>query len=86
MPPRHTSARRLVELQERWATAVATLRDSRLNQRGDPLYSLPWFMIFGETASGKSTAVSHARLKNILTDAGPAKGIASTRNCDWWFF
>lgn len=78
--------RRLAELQERWATAVSTLRDSRLNRRGDPLYSLPWFMIFGETASGKSTAVSHARLKNILTDAGPAKGIASTRNCDWWFF
>lgn len=78
--------RRLVELQQRWATAVANLRASRLNQRGDPLYSLPWFMIFGETASGKSTAVSHARLKNILTDAGPAKGIASTRNCDWWFF
>ncbi|MBI5550797.1 MAG: hypothetical protein HY911_04760 [Desulfobacterales bacterium] len=78
--------RRLVELQERWADAVATLRASRLRHRGDPLYRLPWFMIFGETASGKSTAVSHARLKNILTDAGPAKGIASTKNCDWWFF
>lgn len=78
--------RRLVELRERWAAAVAALRASRLSHRGDPLYSLPWFMIFGETASGKSTAVSHARLKNILTDAGPAKGIASTKNCDWWFF
>ena len=50
--------RRLVELQERWATAVATLRASRLSRRGDPLYRLPWFMVFGETASGKSTAVS----------------------------
>ncbi len=78
--------RRLTELQQRWAAAVATLRASRLARRGDPLYHLPWFMIFGETASGKSTAVSHARLKNILTDAGPAKGIAGTKNCDWWFF
>jgi type VI secretion system protein ImpL len=78
--------RRLVELQERWATAVATLRSSRLRHRGDPLYSLPWFMIFGETGSGKSTAVSHARLSTILTEAGPTKGMASTRNCDWWFF
>lgn len=78
--------RQLLELQERWNKAVATLRGSRLRHRGDPLYTLPWFMIFGETASGKSTAVSHARLTSILSDAGPTKGIASTRNCDWWFF
>lgn len=78
--------RQLAELQARWTAAVATLRASRLSRRGDPLYSMPWFMIFGETGSGKSTAVSHARLKNILTDAGPARGIAGTRNCDWWFF
>lgn len=78
--------RRLTELQERWTQAVATLRASRLRHRGDPLYTLPWFMIFGETSSGKSTAVSHARLTSILTDAGPTKGIASTKNCDWWFF
>ncbi|MFH1019075.1 MAG: type VI secretion protein IcmF/TssM N-terminal domain-containing protein [Pseudomonadota bacterium] len=78
--------RRLMELQARWTQAVATLRASRLRHRGDPLYTLPWFMIFGETSSGKSTAVSHARLTSILSDVGPTKGIASTRNCDWWFF
>lgn len=78
--------RKLTELQERWTAAVKLLRSSKLKSRGDPLYTLPWFMIFGETASGKSTAVSHARLTTILTDAGPAKGIAGTRNCDWWFF
>lgn len=77
---------KLQELQDRWTAAVRILRSSKLRQRGDPLYTLPWFMIFGETASGKSTAVSHARLTTILTDAGPAKGIAGTRNCDWWFF
>jgi len=78
--------RALLELQERWAAAVASLRASRLGRHGDPLYRLPWFMVFGETGSGKSTAVAHARLTNILGEAGPAKGIASTRNCDWWFF
>lgn len=78
--------KKLQELQDRWAAAVRILRSSKLKHRGDPLYTLPWFMIFGETASGKSTAVSHARLTTILTDAGPAKGIAGTRNCDWWFF
>ncbi|TVR00701.1 MAG: hypothetical protein EA399_03155 [Desulfovibrionales bacterium] len=78
--------RRLQELQDRWTAAVDTLRSSRLRHRGDPLYTLPWFMIFGETGSGKSTAVSHARLTTILTDVGPTKGISSTKNCDWWFF
>ncbi len=78
--------RQLQELQDRWTAAVRLLRSSKLRQRGDPLYTLPWFMVFGETASGKSTAVSHARLTTILSDAGPAKGIAGTRNCDWWFF
>lgn len=78
--------RNLQDLQDRWSEAVKLLRGSKLKHRGDPLYTLPWFMVFGETASGKSTAVSHARLTTILTNAGPAKGIAGTRNCDWWFF
>ncbi|MGD9971506.1 MAG: type VI secretion protein IcmF/TssM N-terminal domain-containing protein [Desulfatirhabdiaceae bacterium] len=78
--------RRLTELQERWRHAIETLRASRLRDRGDPLYSLPWFMIFGESASGKSTAIARARLSSILTDAGPTRGIATTANCDWWFF
>lgn len=76
----------LLELQERWNTAIATLRASKLKDRGNPLYRLPWFMVFGETGSGKSTAISHARLSAVLTDAGPVPGIGGTRNCDWWFF
>ncbi|MBI5520498.1 MAG: hypothetical protein HY916_10635 [Desulfovibrio sp.] len=83
--PQH-ERRRLTELQERWSAAVKLLKASKLRGRGDPLYTLPWFMVFGETATGKSTAISHARLTTILTDAGPAKGLAGTRNCDWWFF
>ena len=78
--------RALKELQDRWTEAISTLRSSRLRHRGDPLYTLPWFMVFGETASGKSTAVSHSRLENIMTRSGPARGIAGTKNCDWWFF
>jgi type VI secretion system protein ImpL len=77
--------RRLQDLQDRWTAAVRLLKSSKLRRRGDPLYTLPWFMIFGETASGKSTAVSPPRLPSIRTAAGPAQGIAGTRNCDWWF-
>ncbi|MFP4033946.1 MAG: type VI secretion protein IcmF/TssM N-terminal domain-containing protein [Desulfovermiculus sp.] len=81
----------LRELQARWARAVETLRRSKLRLRGDPLYVLPWYMILGETGSGKTTAVKQADLSAIQTDltdtspAGPA-GLGSTRNVDWWFF
>lgn len=77
---------RLDAMRARWAAAVSTLRSSKLRLRGDPLYSLPWFMIMGETGSGKTTAVSHARLHSMLSEAGPVRGGPGTRNCDWWFF
>jgi type VI secretion system protein ImpL len=77
---------RLKDLQDRWRDAVEMLRRSHLRRRGDPLYVLPWFMILGESGSGKSTAVARARLTSILTDVGPAQGVSVTRNCDWWFF
>ncbi|MDK2956851.1 MAG: type secretion system protein ImpL [Desulfovibrionales bacterium] len=77
---------RLKDLQDRWRDAVEMLRRSHLRRRGDPLYVLPWFMILGESGSGKSTAVARARLTSILTDVGPTQGVSVTRNCDWWFF
>lgn len=78
--------RRIAELRQRWTRGVAMLRASTARLGGDPLYSLPWFMIFGESGSGKSTAISHARLSASASDAGPLAHVANTRNCDWWFF
>ncbi len=76
----------LQELQSRWMAAVNLLRDSELRKRGNPLYVLPWYMIFGESDSGKTTAVASSRLTTILTDVGPVSGVSATKNCDWWFF
>ncbi len=76
----------LQELQSRWMAAVDLLRDSELRKRGNPLYVLPWYMIFGESDSGKTTAVASSRLTTILTDVGPVPGVSATKNCDWWFF
>ncbi len=81
-PERH----RMQELQDRWREAVEVLRGSKLNKRGNPLYVLPWYMVFGESDSGKSTAVASSRLTSILTDVGPMPGVSATKNCDWWFF
>ncbi|WP_319777033.1 type VI secretion protein IcmF/TssM N-terminal domain-containing protein [Maridesulfovibrio sp.] len=77
---------RLQELQSRWMEAVHLLQNSQLRRHGNPLYALPWYMIFGESDSGKSTAVSSSRLTSILSDIGPTPGVSATRNCDWWFF
>ncbi|OEU66689.1 MAG: hypothetical protein BA863_16765 [Desulfovibrio sp. S3730MH75] len=77
---------RLQDLQHRWKEAVELLQTSELRKRGNPLYVLPWYMVFGESDSGKTTAVASSRLTTILTDVGPVPGVAATKNCDWWFF
>ncbi|MFH1139980.1 MAG: type VI secretion protein IcmF/TssM N-terminal domain-containing protein [Pseudomonadota bacterium] len=78
--------RRLRDLQQRWMEALEVLRGSRLRKYGNPLYVLPWYLVVGETGSGKTTAVARARLQSPLTEAGPTSGLGGTRNCDWWFF
>ncbi len=77
----------LAKLRDRWRTGIKALENSVLPDHGSAIYSLPWFMLFGESGSGKSTAVLHSRLGTYSgwMDASSTKP-ASTRNCDWWFF
>ena len=75
---------RLDELHGSWKKAVETLRASHLKKEGDPLYVLPWYLVMGESGSGKSTAIKSARLSSpFADDAGSAGG---TRGCDWRFY
>jgi type VI secretion system protein ImpL len=74
------------ELQERWKEAMNALRKSHLKKHGNPLYVLPWYMVFGESGSGKTTAISSARLSSPFAEISRTSGISGTRNCDWWFF
>jgi type VI secretion system protein ImpL len=39
----------LRELQDRWKEAIGALRRSHLGKYGNPLYVLPWYMVFGES-------------------------------------
>lgn len=77
---------RLSDLRQRWISAVDTLKGSTLSKMGNPLYVLPWYLIIGETDAGKSSCIANAGLSSITSEVGPIPGIASTRNCDWWFF
>lgn len=76
----------LQELQQRWNEAITTLRRSHLRKLGNPLYVLPWYMVIGESGSGKTTAIKSARLSSPFAEVTRVSGISGTRNCDWWFF
>lgn len=73
-------------LQDRWKEAIDALRHSHLKKYGNPLYVLPWYMAIGESGSGKTTAISSARLSSPFAEVKKTSGISGTKNCDWWFF
>ncbi len=76
----------LKELQQRWKEATDMLRRSHMKIHGNPLYLLPWYLIIGESGSGKTTAITSARLSSPFAEVNRTSGISGTRNCDWWFF
>jgi type VI secretion system protein ImpL len=49
------------------------------------LYELPWYMIIGNPAAGKSSAIAHSGLRFPFADARIVQGVGGTRNCDWFF-
>ncbi len=76
----------LQALQSRWKEAVEALRRSHLRKYGNPLYVLPWYLVMGESGSGKTTSIASAKLSSPFAEVTRASGISGTRNCDWWFF
>lgn len=76
----------LRDLHERWKSAIDTLRNSHLKKLGNPLYVLPWYMVIGESGSGKTTSLNSARLASPLRDISRVQGVAGTKQCEWWFF
>jgi type VI secretion system protein ImpL len=76
-------------LRQRMAEAVKTIKTSRLGQLSGSaaLYELPWYMVIGNPAAGKSTAVVRSGLKFPFAEQTDniIQGIGGTRNCDWFF-
>ena len=76
-------------IRARMLEAISTLKSSKLGllSGSAALYELPWYMIIGNPAAGKSTAIANSGLKFPFAD-GNGKvihGIGGTRNCDWFF-
>lgn len=77
-------------LKEKMNDAIAALKSSELGvkYRGNAaLYALPWFMIIGPSAAGKSTLLRNSGLHFPFSSQEDlhVKGFGGTRNCDWWF-
>ena len=72
------------ELQSQWKESVDTLKKGKIGKRKRPLYFLPWYVIIGAPASGKSTAIRNSGLHFPIGEP-KLSGTGGTRNCDWWF-
>lgn len=75
------------QFRKQLEAAIAALKSSKLG-RGKSgkaaLYSLPWYMIIGPSAAGKTTAIQNSGL-DFPYGKDSIKGVGGTRNCDWFF-
>ena len=67
--------------------AIDTIKSSKLGLKSGAaaLYELPWYMIIGNPAAGKSSAILHSGLQFPFADGKIVQGVGGTRNCDWFF-
>jgi type VI secretion system protein ImpL len=84
--------REIENLKNQLLEAIHALKTSRAGKgRGGSgaLYVLPWYMIIGPPASGKTTLLANSGLNFPYLDPSRSrpsvKGVGGTRNCDWWF-
>ena len=85
--PRNDARDEVPALRRAMLEAVGTIKTSKLGiMRGSAaLYELPWYMIIGNPAAGKSSAISHSGLTFPLAGGRALHGVGGTRNCDWFF-
>jgi type VI secretion system protein ImpL len=85
--PDRTHRDEVTTIRERMQEAIGTIKTSKMGQlSGDAaLYELPWYMIIGNPAAGKSTAIANSGLQFPFADGKIVQGTGGTRNCDWFF-
>jgi type VI secretion system protein ImpL len=75
------------QFKKQLEAAITALKNSKLG-RGklgrSALYKLPWYMIIGPPAAGKTTAIQNSGLEFPFGKDG-IRGVGGTRNCDWFF-
>lgn len=76
-------------LRKRLLEAVRKIKTSKLGQASGSaaLYEMPWYVVIGNPAAGKSTAILNSGLNFPFADNGSQalQGVGGTRDCDWFF-
>ena len=77
-------------LRKQMQEAIAALKSSELvsSRTGSAaLYALPWYLMIGQAAVGKSSILRNSNLNFPYSKHDPRgiQGVGGTRNCDWWF-
>jgi len=75
----------IAAMEAEFQKAVQALKKSKLGRNArDVLGLLPWYVIIGPSASGKTTAIRSSGIKMPLGKGAKVRGVGGTRNCDWW--
>lgn len=77
-------------LRKQMQDAISALKSSELvsTRTGSAaLYALPWYLMIGPPAVGKSSILRKSNLNFPYSKHDPrgVQGVGGTRNCDWWF-
>lgn len=75
-----------LNLRRQWNSALQDLKKSKLAKKGDPTYVLPWYLVIGGQGSGKTTALTRARLSSPVKDVDQNAAIEPTKTWNWWFY
>ncbi|MBC9230493.1 type VI secretion system membrane subunit TssM [bacterium SPL81] len=86
----HKDKAELQLIQQQMKESIQLIRKSKLgDKKGNAaLYELPWYMVIGNPAAGKSSAIYNSGLKFPFEETHQkmvSAGLSGTRNCDWFF-
>jgi type VI secretion system protein ImpL len=77
-------------IHQQMKDSIQLIRKSKLgDKKGNAaLYELPWYMVIGNPAAGKSSAIYNSGLRFPFEETHQkmvSSGLSGTRNCDWFF-
>jgi IcmF-related N-terminal domain len=70
----------LDKLRQKFQTGLQEFKS-----RGKDIYKLPWYVIIGESGSGKTEAIRHSGVEFPPGLQDELQGSGGTVNMDWWF-